>query len=1832
MEFIRTIPGIARDTYTGFSRENFNNAYRKISPVLGKFFQDMKSKVSSSARTIGISVRQTLEEFLDSFVPILDSFVDNSIRYFASAIINFIRSSLGFLEGALKKIYDTLSFKNWRETIVSYLCLLMLLLAISIPSTSISTTGRVCIAILSAVIFYTKSFMKASVAAFFLAILAKFTPKNSITINNKINAELQYDPKEVRDDAKTLIMNVVSTGILFSAATTGLDFPTDAKSWDNLLRRHALLHKSFQAWDFGSEKIVELFESSSRIVCKYVFGTEYTSLTHIQEVENLILEVMDLSTLEKQFLIGKDEELSLKIELLYTQYLQLCKIYCNNSLIKKKLDVISGPLLAYYRRVSNKNPRANAMRKEPVVIALKGGTGLGKTYLATAFQQDLLKICGKYRADECLSGQIYARNIEQEFWDGYVGQPIVVFDDFGQHVDSVNNPNEEFFEVIRAANIFPYMLHSAELAEKANNPFRADFIYLTTNDRAFEPKSLISKEAFQRRIHIDMEMHIIKEVQDQQGLLDQAKLQIYRSDKNLDESDFSHVFFCDHKNDFKKYSYEELIVKIGAQYEKHVNNFEGRKRMAFLKRDQKLPQGCYTADKKWSLQAETYRLSTACFFNQPLFLQKQILQQGFTVVNSHNLVLSTKDNIEDLKTAILNSAYYSEILKLDKAPVVEPRLLSSIVFGRPPLQDTNYLLRLRQGAFPASSIPDYPDITEDMLDLIEEAFENESQSSETGWNCPEWRADYRSQVGFKTYYLHLTAHYFGMFGLKCIQILSSLRDNYPRFFFYAKWFSLGMAGLSLVSAFKDLYSSKGIYGSDLFLEAPVLSFYNTFLAGRNIQAIVQLIDVLSPLNPTIMSFTKISCQTLRVLSVCSLLKKFFNHAILHKVFDKSCSVCKEYESLRNVSSDANGLSCSELLSANLENLDVIIDQCKTSESQYKPESPNKSLNRNISKFESQEQALQHFKGKLQKFVKYNEFITSSERSDQEIIDYLISLDLLAPSQIPSLSNTVLESPNRTQNSKIISKFENDDQMPLLPNSGVINPQIKKMFFRTESGRSLSEDRKKKLSNLEGLLSPQCDVLAQKAMGSFWKISVIADSEVRDIGNIFCIKGRHCLINIHFVEIISNFYDQTQGNIKLAFRQHGKTESLETDLRCILGAQPVFRGTNQTEFMLFELPREFPMAPDFTKHLITPSDVNKLGYGVRLLLAKPEESPGNLSFKTKEGPYLGVTTIVVQDLVDTDKVHTYVGSAQYDISTNNGDCGSPIFINSNMFQRKLLGFHYCGKDGGGSCSIITYDDLKSISNSLCAADPELAKLEADRNLLPNLSCKVNGYVSQPVTHPCSTNLCKSAIFECLGPSEMAPAILKPAFYPDGPMINGFKKYSLKRTIRLDPVIREKVIRSYFEENIANKMAYEYEIKRLSYEEACAGIEGNQYIAPLKRSKSAGYPYMLYAKKGKEDWFGSDAWNFDNDNFKSLKKDCAKIENQIEHGIVPEVIFVATLKDEKRTLDKVAKQSTRVFSASPLHFTIVFRRYFSGFFAFIMRNKINNNCAVGTNVHSSDWTDIYRHLQFSGLDPEVLAGDFSNFDGDLLIDIMDDILTIINQFYSDRFAHRRKALWQCITNSKQLIFDTVLELFNGQPSGNPGTAIINSIYVDLIFRHVHYNLGPFVNKFSFKDVFKIITYGDDHVLSVSPAISKLIDPIDISNLMTEFGHGYTDSYKNPIEENTPWSKIQDVSFLKRKFAFDHHYNYVFAPLEMRSIREMINWIQKDAAPLAALKLNCEGAFRELIHHEQATFNVKTYLIQSALRNVNCAILIPNYELMRWQMVRGELKDMFANAPWV
>nr|QRI46225.1 MAG: polyprotein [Picornaviridae sp.] len=135
----------------------------------------------------------------------------------------------------------------------------------------------------------------------------------------------------------------------------------------------------------------------------------------------------------------------------------------------------------------------SSVRPEPVVIVLRGAPGQGKSVAAVLLAQQLSFRLGG-------NGQFYGYSAATKHFDGYNGQPVVVFDDAGQCTDGVDF--QFFCQMVSAAPWTPPM---ADLSQKGIL-FNSPVIIMTTNMADFRPNTLADHNAIDRRLTMELDV------------------------------------------------------------------------------------------------------------------------------------------------------------------------------------------------------------------------------------------------------------------------------------------------------------------------------------------------------------------------------------------------------------------------------------------------------------------------------------------------------------------------------------------------------------------------------------------------------------------------------------------------------------------------------------------------------------------------------------------------------------------------------------------------------------------------------------------------------------------------------------------------------------------------------------------------------------------------------------------------------------------------------------------------------------------------------------------------------------------------------------------------------------------------------------------------------------------------------------------------------------------------------------------------------------------------------------------------------------------------------
>lgn len=551
------------------------------------------------------------------------------------------------------------------------------------------------------------------------------------------------------------------------------------------------------------------------------------------------------------------------------------------------------------------------------------------------------------------------------------------------------------------------------------------------------------------------------------------------------------------------------------------------------------------------------------------------------------------------------------------------------------------------------------------------------------------------------------------------------------------------------------------------------------------------------------------------------------------------------------------------------------------------------------------------------------------------------------------------------------------------------------------------------------------------------------------------------------------------------------------------------------------------------------------------------------------------------------------SYQYSLETKDGDCGAILMGVHVGLARKIIGIHVAGTIGMGMASPLNIDDIRQglekvtldaqISLDL---DPLLRPLiPGEKVAIPEGDFVPVGKALFKVASPTKTALRESAVHGLITEPVTAPSALR-AGIVDGvrvdPMQQGLKKAghippsldTLKLKIAVNDV-----------ERIVNSLPEPDHCRVLTDDEAVAGIEGDPFLAPINRKSSPGFPLTKEkkGKPGKMRWLGDAEYKLDPE----IKEAMALVIKNAKKNKRTPCIWTDTLKDERRSFAKVRAKKTRVFAAGPMVYTLVFRKYFLGFAAHCAKNRINNEISIGTNVYSMDWTRTAERLCSKG--DKVIAGDFSNFDGTLVLELLAEIVEIINAFYDDgeENAQIRRVLWKEIVNSIHLCGDDIYMWTHSQPSGCPITAILNSLYNSISMRYVWLIVMPteYCTMKAFNEHVAMVSYGDDNCVNIADVVIDLFNQLTIAEGYKEMGMTYTDETKSG--DMIPYRSISEIGYLKRGFKWDEEEHQFIAPLDLDVVLEMINWVRGDFDREERTVENMETSAFELSLHGREVF---------------------------------------------
>jgi hypothetical protein len=523
----------------------------------------------------------------------------------------------------------------------------------------------------------------------------------------------------------------------------------------------------------------------------------------------------------------------------------------------------------------------------------------------------------------------------------------------------------------------------------------------------------------------------------------------------------------------------------------------------------------------------------------------------------------------------------------------------------------------------------------------------------------------------------------------------------------------------------------------------------------------------------------------------------------------------------------------------------------------------------------------------------------------------------------------------------------------------------------------------------------------------------------------------------------------------------------------------------------------------------------------------------------------------------------------------GLCGSLLIVRSPTGP-VVVGLHLLGKDVHcQALSLLQSDVEAAMSHFMPVFSPGAPMLESQTRdvgvvaLHPKSvfryigtgSGRVFGQLTLPRAQP-KTSVC-ATVFREVAMEEGYK------LETGAPVMKGKK---LWRTAVM-PIVEQRFL---FEESLIHKCteAYVGEVvselpshykaelaKSLDLATAINGMPGRKYVDSINRGTSAGFPWMCTKKKVTHALPADDTWSDPIDVSDEVKaRMTIMMERYLAHELVAPV-FTAHAKDEALSFAKIHAEKTRIMNGAPLDWSLLVRMVYLPIVRVIQKNKFLFESMPGAVAQSIEWNEIHDFVTHHGCD-RMIAGDYKAYDKSMSpVFIMHGfkvLIDIVKQCGAD--DDQITLMWGIaydISCSMTNFNGDLVQFLGSNPSGHPLTVIINCVVGCLYMRYSYIKLNPHKEVSSFRDNVRLITYGDDNMMSSSV---DWFNHTSISTLLATHGVVYTMADK--VSESVPFLNISKTTFLKRGWRFEKELSAVVCPIEHATLDKMMTtWVPSE-----------------------------------------------------------------------
>nr|QZZ63319.1 hypothetical protein [Nelson Picorna-like virus 2] len=332
-----------------------------------------------------------------------------------------------------------------------------------------------------------------------------------------------------------------------------------------------------------------------------------------------------------------------------------------------------------------------------------------------------------------------------------------------------------------------------------------------------------------------------------------------------------------------------------------------------------------------------------------------------------------------------------------------------------------------------------------------------------------------------------------------------------------------------------------------------------------------------------------------------------------------------------------------------------------------------------------------------------------------------------------------------------------------------------------------------------------------------------------------------------------------------------------------------------------------------------------------------------------------------------------------------------------------------------------------------------------------------------------------------------------------------------------------------EELKDTLQWEVGQRELTFEEAIKGVPG--LLCSINTATSPGWPLIRTKfKPGKKDFIqiNADGSFWVDDGFEFLvKKELEHMKyydrEEQPHFMKGHHRFIGYMKDELVKPAKIEDIRTRMIFCNSLISNVAFRMKCGALLVALQNSWQYTFMAIGMNPNSYDMNEMHDYLTKNGK-RRFLAGDFKQFDQKIQKYFRDKAYWVLSRLLGTIVSDNE---WDYIVDHETKVMSQIgkfqFEAHSNHCSGGFFTTIINCLTVHGYISYVFRVLEPTLR---FRDECREKCLGDDHVIAVSDKVK--FTPLDVQREMGKLAQTYTSSIKEqPIREK--WNTFDEVTFL-------------------------------------------------------------------------------------------------------